>query len=131
MRRVLTRKTLSEFTDYLTELFEQFGPVYVRRMFGGHGVYHDGMIFGLVVDDTLYLKTDPATAHRFESRGLGPFEFNKAGKTIKTSYYLAPAEILDDPEQAALWARQSFEIAYRVNNRTGKQAGRRKRKKKT
>lgn len=120
---------MSEFTDYLTELFEQIGPIYVRKMFGGYGVYHDGVMFGLVDDDTLYLKADQATAYRFESRGLVQFEYNKAGKSIKMSYYLAPAEVLDDPEQAAVWASQSLAIAYRANSRIGKRTGRGKIKK--
>jgi DNA transformation protein len=56
---------VSEFVDYLHEVFGRFGPIHVRRMFGGYGIYHDGIMFGLVADDTLYLKADASTAKHF------------------------------------------------------------------
>ena len=118
---------MSEFTDYLVELFEQFGPVLVRRMFGGYGIYHDGVMFGLVVNDTLYLKADETTVAAFESRGLGRFEYDKAGKKIHLSYYMAPEEIFDNPEQAAVWARRACAVAVRAKARA-RGPGKRRRK---
>ena len=119
---------MSEFTDYLIELFEQFGPVQARKMFGGYGIYNDGIMFGLVADDTLYLKADKSNVQEFESRGLVPFEYNKAGKLMKMSYYLAPAEILDDPDAAAIWARRSFMVARSAQAGSGKKPSNRKKK---
>ena len=104
---------MSEFVNYLNEVFVQFGPVHSRKMFGGYGIYHDGIMFGLVADDTLYLKADSSTAKSFEDRGLGQFEYDKGGKTVKMSYYLAPEEIMEDPEQAATWAKHAFEAALK------------------
>jgi len=46
---------MSQFVEYLHEVFERFGPIRIRKMFGGYGVYHGGLMFGLVADDTLYL----------------------------------------------------------------------------
>jgi DNA transformation protein len=109
---------VSEFVDYLKEVFEQFGHIHARKMFGGYGIYHDGVMFGLVADDTLYLKADENTARYFESRDLGQFEYDKGGKIVKMSYYLAPEEILDNPEDAALWARRAYEVAFRAKSRT-------------
>ncbi len=57
---------MSEFVDYLKEVFEQFGQIRARKMFGGYGIYHDGVMFGLVADDTLYLKADENTAPYFK-----------------------------------------------------------------
>jgi len=105
---------VSGFTDYLPELFESFGQVTLRRMFGGHGVYHDGRMFGLVADDTLFLKADDQNREHFTARGLGPFQYGKGDKLMAMSYYAAPAEIFDDPEEAAIWARRSFEAALRA-----------------
>ena len=68
---------MSEFVDHLTEQFEEFGPVTIRRMFGGHGVFRDGLMFGLVVDDGLYFKTDEHSRALFESRGLPRFEYTR------------------------------------------------------
>lgn len=104
---------MSEYVEYLQEAFELFGPVTARRMFGGYGIYSNGLMFGLVVEDTLYLKADAQNSRYFEDEGLGRFEYNKNGKPVKMSYYLAPDEIMDDREQAAIWARRSFEAALR------------------
>ena len=111
---------MSEFTNHLAELFEAFGPVTVRRMFGGHGIYRDGVMFGLVADDALYLKADDRNRAMFESCGLPRFEYAKQGKTISVSYYLAPGEALEDPRILADWARPAFEAALRGRRAAGK-----------
>jgi DNA transformation protein len=111
---------MSEFIDYIVELLEPFGHIHARRMFGGYGIYHDGVMFGLVSDDTLYLKADDSTAKYFESRGLGQFEYDKGGKIVKMSYYLAPEEVLDNPEDAALWAQRAYEAALRAKSRANR-----------
>ncbi len=108
---------MSEFTEFLSEVFEQFGPIRARKMFGGYGIYHDGIMFGLVAEDTLYLKADDSTKDLFLSRGLDAFEYDKQGKKVNMSYYLAPEEIFDDPETACEWARRSFEVAFRAKSR--------------
>jgi len=89
-------------------------------MFGGYGIYYDGVMFGLVSDDTLYLKADDSTSKYFESRGLGQFEYDKGGKIVKMSYYLAPEEVLDNPEDAALWAQRAYEAALRAKSRANR-----------
>jgi len=111
---------VSEFVDYLKEVFDQLGPVHARKMFGVYGIYHDGIMFGLVADDTLYLKADETTAEYFESRGLGPFQYDKGDKIVRMSYYLAPEEIFDNPEDAALWARRAYEVALRAKRKSKK-----------
>ncbi len=109
---------MTEFVDFLGEVFRQFGPVQARKMFSGYGLYHDGVIFALVADETLYLKADETIAHYFEAKNLGQFEYNREDKVIKMSYYAAPEELFDDAEEAAMWARRSFEVAFRSKKRT-------------
>lgn len=111
---------MSEFVEYLIEVFEEFGPVQARRMFGGYGIYHKGVMFGLVADDTLYLKADETTAEYFHSKGLGQFEYAKGEKKVKMSYYLAPEEVLENPGEAKLWADRAYEAAMRTNARKRK-----------
>ena len=111
---------MNEFTAHLAELFEEFGPVTVRRMFGGHGIFRDGVMFGLVADDALYLKADDRNRAMFESCGLPRFEYAKQGKRITVSYYLAPGEAMDDPRTLAEWARPAFEAALRGRRSSGK-----------
>ena len=111
---------MSEFVDFLREVFQEWGEIKSRKMFGGYGIYHDGVMFGLVADDELYLKVDDTNVSEFESRGLGAFEYNKAGKVMKMSYYRAPEEIFDDPDEAAVWAKRSFEVAFSAKVRKSK-----------
>ncbi|MDD1622279.1 MAG: TfoX/Sxy family protein [Methylococcaceae bacterium] len=104
---------MSEFVEYLHEVFEFFGPITARKMFGGYGIYHQGLMFGLVSGDTLYLKADAENCRYFEQEGLGKFEFLKGGKVVTTSYCRAPAEIMEEREQAAIWAGRSYDAALR------------------
>ena len=104
---------MSEFVEYLTELFREFGEVKAKRMFGGHGLYHEGLMFGLVADDTLYLKVDEETVGQFEIRGLEAFQYERNGKAFSMSYHLAPDEMMENPKVAAEWAQRSYEAALR------------------
>ena len=106
---------MSEFVDYLHEVFEAFGPIRSRKMFGGYGIYHNDLMFGLVAADELNLKTDSTNVAFFEERGLEPFEFVAKNKVSKMSYYLAPEVIYDDPDEAAFWAELGFQAALRAN----------------
>ena len=106
---------MSEFTDYLKDVFVLFGSISARPMFGGHGVYFDNCMFGLVADDTLYLKVDEKNIHLFEVLDLPPFEYEKSdGRKMAMSYRLAPESIYEDQEEAASWAAHAWEAARRA-----------------
>ena len=100
---------MSRFIDFLHEVFEEFGNISSRKMFGGYGIYHHDIMFGLVADNTLYLKADKNTQKKFESKGLKPFQYKKGDKTYSMSYYMVPEVIYDDKEQANIWATMAFE----------------------
>jgi DNA transformation protein len=104
---------MSEFVTHLQDVFRLFGPIEVRRMFGGYGIYHRGLMFGLVSDEILYLKADTGNAAYFEKQGLSQFEYPRRGKVTKMSYYRAPDALMDDCAEAANWARRSFAAALR------------------
>jgi DNA transformation protein len=98
--------------EFIRDLFAEFGPVQVRRMFGGAGVYADGTMFALVVRDILYLKTEPEQTARFAAEGCGPFEYTREGrKATLTSYWRVPDRLYDDPGELADWARQALAAA--------------------
>src|SRR3954447_13630922 len=80
------------FTSYLRDLFSELGPVSLRKMFGGQGLYHDGVIIGLVIGDELFLKTDAITRSAFEQAGGVPFTYLGKGKPVVMSYLSPPAE---------------------------------------
>jgi DNA transformation protein len=102
------------FIELLKDALSGLGPVSVRRMFGGAGVYADGVMFGLVADDTLYLKADDETKRAFEVEGLGPYGYDGHGKRIDLPYWRAPERLLDDPEEMVAWARAALGVARRA-----------------
>ncbi len=104
---------MSEFVEYLQEVFVEFGAIRSRKMFGGYGIYHNDLMFGLVADDSLYLKADDQSAGYFRDRGLEQFEYIKNNKPMKMSYYLSPAEIFEDPDAARVWASRACAAALR------------------
>ncbi|MGR3914813.1 MAG: TfoX/Sxy family protein [Gammaproteobacteria bacterium] len=120
---------MSEFTEHLSEVFAQFGEITTRKMFGGHGVYHGGVMFGLVADDTLYLKVDAQSKGEFAARGLSAFVYTAGKKPVEMSYWLAPEEIFEDAEEAALWARRAHAAAVRSGVGKGALRGKKKAKK--
>jgi DNA transformation protein and related proteins len=98
----------------IQELFAEFGPVSVRRMFGGAGIFVDGRMIGLVSRDAIYLKADPETIPAFEQEGLAPFSYaTKGGERRLTSYWRMPERLYDDPEELARWARAAHGAALR------------------
>ena len=89
------------------------GRIEGRRMFGGHGIYYDGRMFGLVANDTLYLKVDADTLAEFEKRRLPAFGYEREGRRMEMSYRQAPEEIFEDREEAERWGRMAWEAALR------------------
>jgi len=108
-----------EDTERLAELFSNYGPVTVRRMFGGAGVFADGLMIALVVEGVIFLKADERTIPDFEREGLRPFSYEtKAGTRTLTSYWRMPERLYDDPEELAAWARRALESARRSSTST-------------
>ncbi len=110
----------SEFVDYVLELLTPLGAVRAKRMFGAHGVYLDGLMFGIIEKDTLYLKVDDRSRELFEDQGLTPFTYQSKGKTVTLSYYQAPADALDESEALCEWARYGFDAALRAQKKKPK-----------
>ena len=103
-----------EFASYVVELMQSLGPVRAKAMFGGYGIFLDGLMFGLVVDGVLYLKADNETEKEFKARGLEPFTYRKKGKEFKIAYYQAPEEALEDDEEMTSWAAQAYSTALQA-----------------
>ena len=99
----------------IEEMFEPLGPVSIRRMFGGKGIYHNGLILALEVSGEILLKADAATAPHFESAGAHQWSYeSKKGKPVAMPYWSIPDEALDDPEEMAKWLRLAYEAAVRA-----------------
>jgi len=107
-----------EFVSYLLEMLEGFDAVSAKAMFGGHGIYLNGLISAIVVDDILYIKADPTSRKIFEMRGLTQFSYMKNGKKCFMSYYMAPEESIDNSEALTSWAQKGYEAALRSGKKT-------------
>ena len=103
-----------EFVDFVLESLEPLGGVSARRMFGGWGIYKDGVMFALIAYDQLYLKVDDGNRAAFEARGLQPFTYTGKGRPIRMSYREAPGEGFDDPDILCDWARAACAAALRA-----------------
>jgi DNA transformation protein len=98
--------------DYIQELFAAFGPVSVRRMFGGAGVWADGLMIAIVNDGAIFLKTDAESSAAFAREGCKPFAYTKKdGEHRLTSYWRVTDRLYDDPEELAVWARAALRVA--------------------
>src|SRR5258706_3192609 len=103
---------MSGFHAFVEELFAGFGPVRIRRMFGGAGIYAGDVMFALIDDETIYLKTDDALKAELQAEGSVGWVYSRApGKWEETSYWRLPEAALDDPEEAATWARKALAVA--------------------
>jgi DNA transformation protein len=100
--------------EHLKELFSAFGPVFIRRMFGGAGVFAEDTMFALISDGELYFKVDEETIPAFRAAGAGPFIYGAKGRRVVMSYWRLPDRLLDDPEELAQWARTALRVAQRV-----------------
>ena len=101
------------FLDYLHELLGPLGPVATRSMFGGHGVYVDGLFIAIVVDGRLYLKVDAQTEARFEAAGSTPFVYQGRGDPVAMSYWTAPESAMDSADEMGVWGGLAIEAAKR------------------
>ena len=102
------------YADFVLEQLEPLGGVSARRMFGGVGLFRDGLMFGIIAADTLYLKVDDGNRADYEAANAGPFLYTREGREVALSYYEAPAELFDDPDELSDWARRAFEAAIRA-----------------
>ena len=98
----------------IQDLFEEVGPVRCRRMFGGLGIYAGDVMFALEAGGELYLKADDGTRGAFEAAGSRPFAYEKDGRRVAMSYWRLPDGALDDPAEAARWARLALDAARRA-----------------
>ncbi|SIQ43731.1 TfoX/Sxy family protein [Bosea sp. TND4EK4] len=104
----------------LEDVFAPLGPVQIRRMFGGRGIYADGLMFALEIGGVIYLKTCEANRSAFRESGSEPFRYVSRGAERETSYWRLPDNALDDPDILAGWvtlARQAATTTATVRRR--------------
>ena len=103
--------------EVIRDIFRSLGPVHIRRMFGGQGIYQDEVMFALVVSDELYLKVDDESVGFFRDLGLRPFAYEtRDGRKSIMSYWLMPESALDDPDEAAELGAMALRVALRARS---------------
>ena len=101
--------------EFLIDLFADFGPVTIRKMFSGHGISVDGINFALALRAGLFFRADEVTIPDFEAEGSKPFQYSTRAKTVLVnSYWELPARLFDDSEELAQWARAALAAAQRA-----------------
>lgn len=103
----------NRFVDHIVDLLGPFGAT-ARRMFGGHGIFLDGLMFALIADNRLYFKVDDANRADFEAAGGEPFTYLRRGTPASLSYYSAPDDALEDPLALRDWANLGIAAARRA-----------------
>jgi DNA transformation protein and related proteins len=102
------------FQDFVLDLLGPLDPM-PRRMFSGVGLFHGGMMFGLLVRDAMYLRVDAATRENFERAGSRPFSYQRGEREVSLSaYYVVPEDLLDRQDELLQWARDAIAAARRA-----------------
>jgi len=103
------------FAEFLREQLAPLGRVTMRRMFGKTGVFCDGLMLGMVTDNTLYFRVDDDNRAAFhEAASFPPLNYRKKGETIDLSFWRAPERLFDEPDELVTWARTALAAAGRV-----------------
>lgn len=107
--------------DAISDLFSGLGPVHIRRLFGGKGIYHDGVIVAVEIRGELMLKADAVSGPEFAAAGARQWTYtgSRHGKLVAMPYWTVPDSAVDDPEEFALWARKAYEAGLRAGGEAG------------
>lgn len=124
---MVDRHRQSAFADFVVEQMAGISGIGKRAMFGGFGIYRNGLMFALIADESLYFKANDFLADEFTALNLPPFEFQSKGKTMVLKYYRAPESVFEEAEQMAVWADKAYHCALRnaeAKNKPNRKAGR-------
>lgn len=106
------------FCDDVTARLTPMGPVVGRRMFGGFGIFLDGLMFGLIAHDALWLKVDDANRGNFTNAGSRPFTYEGKSRPVEMSYWLVPDDVFTDPTALLDWAGSAHAAAQRAKRKS-------------
>ncbi len=106
--------------EVVLDLLAPLGGVAARGMFGGHGLFRDGLMFAIVADDALFFKTGGANRGDFEAAGAAPFVYRRSGRTIALGYHEVPPDVMDDAELLSAWAAAALDVARQAKRPAGR-----------
>ena len=108
-----SRGTMSDdsFRSFVLDQLSAIPDLRAKAMFGGHGLYQAERFFGILMEGRLYFKVDAASRASFVERGMGPFTYEKARRTLAMNYYEVPPDVLENREELLAWASRAIQIA--------------------
>jgi DNA transformation protein len=113
----------ASFAEFLREQLAPLGPITMRRMFGKTGVFCDGVMLGMVDENTLYFRVDDHNKAAFEEAAVcPPLNYKKQGRTLDLSFWRAPERLFDEPDELVTWGREALVAARRVAAKTKRPA---------
>ena len=109
------------YAEFLREQLAPLGRVTLRRMFGKSGVFCDGVMLGMVTENTLYFRVDEQNRETFkEAEAFPPLNYSKQGATIDLSFWRVPERLFDEPDELIAWAQAALAAAHRVAAKRGR-----------
>lgn len=108
---------ISPYCEYIIDLLSPYGEIKVKPMFGGYGVYKDGIIVAIIADDELYFKVDHTNQQQYENYNSEAFSYKNKNKIVKMSYWKLPLEIIENEEELSVWLDQSYNISLKNKNK--------------
>jgi DNA transformation protein and related proteins len=99
------------FKEFVMDQLGALPELRAKAMFGGHGLYQADCFFGILMDGRLYFKTDAQTRAAFLERGMGPFIYEKARRTMTVNYFEVPPDVLEGREELVAWAKRAIQVA--------------------
>jgi len=111
---------MDSYSKYVLERLSLIGPISTRVMFGGVGFYHQGIMFALIADGTLYMKVDSQNKSAYEDADMQPFTYQGKNKVVQMSYWELPSDVLESEDQIVPWLIASFQAAKRAKVKSPK-----------
>lgn len=102
-----------DYAEYILDLLSPYGSMTSRAMFGGYGIYKDGLIVGIIVDDELYFKVDDNSKKKYEALASVPFTYNRGEKIFAMSYWKVPIEIMENEDDLAEWLEEAYIVSMK------------------
>lgn len=102
-----------QYLTYVLDMLQPHGNIISKGLFGGHGIYYNGIIFAVIVENQLYFKVDDQTRPDFEEYGSKPFVYVGKTKSVTMPYMTLPESILENRDELPLWIEKAYQVSLR------------------
>ena len=101
------------FAEYIvSDVLGHIPGISAKAMFGGYGIYQDGLVFAIIADDKLWFKVDETNKTDYQTAKSKPFTYKGHNdKVYEMSYWELPPEVLENHSEIAEWVVKSVNVA--------------------